>query len=183
MQGDNLRIMSIDPGAANMGVTIQDYNPYKNQFTVQLVHTIDFEAVAVMLFGNYRMFQPDRNLRMMSIQHAIGRYLRAWNPDVIVSEAPFMRDKVQAFASLTECIAHIRTAAFNYSPLLEVVTIDPPTVKRSVGVPGNSGDKSLMQTAILNLPNLTNNTGLDFRLLDEHSTDSIAVGYAYANRS
>lgn len=183
MQGDNLRIMSIDPGAANMGVSIMDYNPYRNHFTSRLVHTINFEAVAVMLYGHYRAFQPDRQLRMMSIQHAIGRYLSAWTPDVIVSEAPFMRDKVQAFASLTECIAHIKTAAFNYSPLLEVVTIDPPTVKRSVGVPGNSGDKTLMHSAVLKLPNLTNSTGMDFQLLDEHSVDSIAVGYAYANRA
>jgi hypothetical protein len=54
-------------------------------------------------------------------------------------------------------------------------TIDPSTIKKSIGVKGNSGDKELMREAVRKITN--NSVPVD--IMDEHSIDSIAIGYAW----
>ncbi|MOA47364.1 hypothetical protein D3C78_1699920 [compost metagenome] len=57
--------------------------------------------------------------------------------------------------------------------------IDPSTVKKAIGVPGNSSDKELVRKAVYALPNLENLSDRELDSLSEHAIDSIAVAHWY----
>ena len=54
-------------------------------------------------------------------------------------------------------------------------------MKKNIGVKGNSGDKDLMTTAVLNNPNIIFNDDIDTESLSEHAIDAIAIGYSVLN--
>ena len=61
--------------------------------------------------------------------------------------------------------------------MLPLTLIDPPTVKKAVGAPGNA-DKLVVKNFVKmsSIINYAGDTPID--LLDEHSIDSIAVNFA-----
>ena len=86
-----------------------------------------------------------------------------------------MERTVKAFAALTECMHSMRNAMYSQNPNRVFHTIDPSTIKKSVGVSGKSGDKELMRKAVQGIAGSMVN--VDW--LDEHAIDSIAVGYSW----
>lgn len=179
---DKIRILSIDPGSNRMGVTIADYYSFDNRLELLMVKTVFVDVTSELLHPSLKDFQSDRSLKLLTIRKVISNYLVNWSPDFIVSESPYMSKQVQAFAALTECITQIRVAAFDYLVTMEVNLIDPATVKKSVGVSGKDGDKQNMLTAVSSLPNVINKSEVEFKDMDEHSIDSIAVGYSFVNK-
>lgn len=180
---DYIRIISIDPGTTTLGITVMDYQIYTNEFHLHLCRTVHVELVAKLNFAHVINFNGERAAKLQAIEFLFERYFDAWNPDVVICESPYLNVRqVSAFSSLTECFTKIRSAAYRYASSLPFILIDPATIKNGVGVKGNSGDKELVKAAVLSRPNLINTAAIDLTLLDEHAIDSIAVGYAYANK-
>src|SRR5690606_32969254 len=103
------------------------------------------------LMNNYGVIGEvygDKSCKLFAIEQAIYYYLSQWEVHAIVSESPYLRRLAQAFAALTECVMAIRRAVYRYNHFITLDLIDPATVKNSVGVPGNSGDKMLMRSAV-----------------------------------
>jgi hypothetical protein len=112
------------------------------------------------------------------VEYAVANYARAWEIERAVSESPYMGKFPAAYAALVSCINAIRSGCSNYDPTLYLDIIDPATIKKQLGVPGNSGDKSLITKAIEKSETIDTSL-IDLSILDEHSVDSIAVGHAY----
>ncbi len=166
--------LSIDPGNM-LGTTINAITP-DNQWCVLHTHTTNVNALIYHKFPRELIeLQGERLFREIVTTEIVQKFATDWGVNIVVSESPYMGRFPQAFATLTECMVAIRKACYNYNAYMNFDTIDPSTIKKSVGVKGNSGDKELMREAVRKITN--NSVPVD--IMDEHSIDSIAIGYAW----
>jgi len=178
-----LRIIGIDPGTDTLGVSVLDVCLATNRILLQQSSTFSGNQMA----RNYRWLSDvhgDKVARLKAHEDNLTDLFHQLRPHEIISEMPYMGKFPAAFAALVECMNAIRNAVIRYDERMPLVTVDPPTVKNTLGVNGKSGDKTLMQRGILQLVasgRIENPTGMDVTLLDEHSIDSIAVAYVRAN--
>lgn len=170
------RLLSIDPGTTTLGVSILSIDLATGLKRVELAYTLN-AAKSIYRYPNIEETQGERHAKLTSHYNAVLRIMREWNVHGVVSESPYLGKFAQAFEALVECLQMLEAAVTHYNPQMELRTIDPSTVKMNVGVNGKSNDKTLVGDAILKLPDLQFAPYVDLASLDEHSWDSIAVGY------
>ena len=175
------RLLSIDPGTDRLGIAISDVDMVTNVHEFLLVTTINIPRVVDWNFDYYAVEHGYAEARAYALGFAVHNFIRSWEPDEFVSEAPYMGRFPQAFASLTKAISSIREAIRAYNVYKNLTVIDPATVKKCIGVSGNSGDKLAVASAVLSHPR-ANLINIDISTLDEHSFDAMAVGLAYTTR-
>jgi hypothetical protein len=167
--------LSIDPGTAMLGTTINAIT-MNDQYVVLHSCTTNIELVVRHTYPTEQiMVHGERFFKNMACARVVDKFATAWWVNDVVSESPYMGRFPQAFGALTECMAAMRNALYVHNPNRALHTIDPSTIKKSVGVSGKSGDKELMRQAVQRIAGSMVN--VDW--LDEHAIDSIAVGYAW----
>ena len=183
--GDStLRILSIDPGSDTLGASIIDVD--LNTLTATVIDSITFNASLHLKHGpqysSIEAVHGNRYARLTTHKNNLTRHMGYWKPHMIICEAPFMGLNPKSYATLVECVDAIREATYRYNPLIELYTVPPMNAKKAIGVSGRGKTKDDVRDAILNMVNnnqsklcYTANTPLV--MLDEHSIDSIAVGY------
>lgn len=172
----NFRILSIDPGTNFTGTSILDID-LNNDIKLKFVETI--KAVNLAKKNNSILHvYGSRFTRIHVTGQQITKLLLEYNPDAVISESPYLGKFPQSFAALTEILSEFRRRTFAYNVSVPFITIDPSTVKKSLGVKGTSGDKKLMRKAIEKIK-FKNSDYSNYNLLDEHSIDAIAVGLWY----
>lgn len=173
-----VRVMAVDPGTNTLGLSVHEANIETGQLIVLDAYTVNVPRIA----GIYKSVEletlDEKVAKLEAIEYSIANYARSWEVTYAVSESPYMGKFPAAYGALVSCINAIRKGCIFYDSALNLEIIDPSTVKKSLGVPGNSGDKSLIDTAIL-VNKSINTSNIDYKVLDEHSKDSIAVGYAF----
>lgn len=177
-----VNIVGLDPGSDTLGVGILEFDLE----TLQIVST---HALTLNGSRNGRgsfvtEIHGDRYGRIASHQEGLTRIFERVNPIAIVSESPFMsRRRPMAYGALTEVVCAERAAVLAFDKWKPLVMIDPPTVKRAVGVSGKTGGpegKKLMLQALLVLaPTLHYEGDVPLNRLDEHSIDALAVAYCH----
>lgn len=177
-------ILSIDPGTKNLGISVLDLTLH-NVSTTEVgfnLEILDTRTVGIenLVKLKYSALMEERSLRELKVKACYDTILKmvdTWTPAIVISEAPYMGRFPTAFGALVECLQAVREAVMDYDVDLPFVSIDPATVKKMVGVKGNSGDKNAMTKALHKLfPDR-----LDLLAhLDEHAIDSLGVGYAWS---
>lgn len=175
-------VIGFDPGSDTLGVGILS-------FDVETLVIVSTQAFTLNGTRNGRgsfvtQVHGDRRGRIDSHKYEIARVLQLVRPVAIASESPFMsRRRPAAYGALTEVVCAIWEALMLYDPWRPLEMIDPPTVKRAVGVSGKTGGpegKKLMQKALLVLEHTLHYNGLvPMAELDEHSIDALAVAYCH----
>lgn len=175
-------ILGIDPGSDTLGVGILT-------FDVRTLAIVSTQALTLNGTRNGRgsfatEVHGDRYGRIESHKQELIRIFRLTRPMAVASESPFMsRRRPQAYGALTEVVCAIRAALLHYDCWQPLEMIDPPTVKRAVGVDGRTGGpegKKLMQTALLRMEAALHYDGfVPMQQLDEHSIDALAVAYCH----
>lgn len=171
------RLLSIDPGSFFAGISISEIDEAKKEMVVIDSHTLDLDRVLRLQYPDLYLNQPDRVRRLRALYESVLHYLNTWRPVAVCCEGPYFRRRPLPFAVLVECVTTIRAALFEYDPDLVLTIVDPATVKKTLGVKGNSGDKDLIKKALPKqvdlkiIPNL--------KLMSEHACDSVGVGYYY----
>lgn len=175
-------IVGIDPGSDTLGVGILT-------FDVQSFAIVSTQAFTLNGTRNGRGsfttdVHGDRYGRIESHREELARVFGRVRPIAVASESPFMsRRRPAAYGALTEVVCAVRAALMLHSPWLALEMIDPPTVKRAVGVSGKTGGpegKKLMQQALLVMaPTLNYDGDVPMNRLDEHSIDALAVAYCH----
>lgn len=171
---DTYRIVGIDPGTSTLGISVIEVDSSGN-LSLVWCETIK-GARFLKKYPDLEEVHGSRFTRLYGYKHWLYEFFQNWQPNAVVCEANFMGRFPAAYAALTESVMVIREAALMYDVNISFTTIDPPSVKVSVGVPGKSKDKELVRQAIRNLP-LKYTLPQRLPNLDEHSCDSIAVGY------
>lgn len=170
------RIVAIDPGTNALGLAVLDADIATGHLFVKDALTIDV-ARFINRYPQVATVHGDRVAKLYGVERALMKYFMAWQPARVVSEAPYMGRFPQAFGALVECVTAIRRALMNYNRSLPLASLDPATVKKSIGVSGKSGDKEAILPALKKRTDIT--FLIDVDALDEHARDAIAVGYAY----
>lgn len=171
------RIMAIDPGTNSIGVSILDLDLLT--FKINLIWSDTFHPdKSLKYMSTYVSRHGDLDAKLQVIEDLLLDLMLDYDVDDIVSESPYMGRFAAAFGALTKCLGAIDKAVRNYDYTLDLYLIDPSTVKSNVGVSGKSGDKNLVKQAVLMLP-FININNINLHYLDEHSIDSIAVGYGF----
>lgn len=173
---DTIRMLSIDPGSQNFGITVSEL--LAGTMSVIYSTTLNIDKLCTMnryhdILNNHGV----RAAKMACIEYSVSKLIYSWDVQFVVSESPYMGKFVQTLIVLIETIASIRRGILAIDATIPFMTVDPATVKRNVGVSGKSGDKTLILPALAKLDRLCLDN-IDVNNLDEHSIDSIAVGYS-----
>lgn len=173
-----LRILAIDPGLNNTGISIFDVavSPFKilkiHSFTLKADYLIDRSGLSDESFS-------ERMHKRFSAREAIVGITKSYRPSVVVSESPFFdRKRPSSFATLVEVITTYFDAIVAVDPLITFSIVEPLLVKKVLGVAGQKG-KEVVIEAVSKLEVLREALDVPFKNLDDHAVDSIAVGYAW----
>lgn len=170
-------MISIDPGTNCLGIAISIMDVVNKKIAVEYAYTVDIKTVAKLYASHIETYYGERAAKLYAVEYLIFNLCRSWNPTVIGCEGPYLGKFPQAYAALVECLGAIKRGCEQYRMSLPVFVFDPASVKKLIGVPGNSGDKMAIARAVLNHPCIDTSL-VDLTILDEHSTDAIAVGHA-----
>lgn len=173
------RILCIDPGTNHTGYSVLDLNN-SGELRCIYARTLDTSPL-VRIDGVTTNLHSDRFSKIRILGNELLHLLRIFRPHVVISESPYMGRFPQSFAALVEVLLMFRDVIFQFDPALPFETIDPSSVKKSMGVSGKSGDKDLMSTA-LQKENIQYLSGINSKEFDEHTVDSICVGVHYIKR-
>lgn len=170
--GNTFTILSLDPGTGYTGYGLITANidslemVSASAWTVNAHKLIDRDGWDVSLYD-------ERFARIKQHSYKFEEYLKKYQPLIVVSESPFYNPRrPSAFGALLEVILTIRETLYRWDRWMFLYQIDPATAKKSVGVPGNSGDKSLVKKKLLELPEFKSIGLEDF---DEHSADALLI--------
>lgn len=168
-------LVSLDPGSETLGVA--DFYVNVNTFEIVGCAARTFKGTKLSISPWIMENQSPQFARIHAHYLNLLSFLEDRKPFAVASESPFFSKKFpQAFAPLVLTLDAITRAMRAYDAWVPLTRIDPPTVKKAVGAPGNAG-KPEMRKAVLGLKDLNYNGALPIDILDEHSIDALAVGY------
>lgn len=177
-------IMGIDPGTDTLGVSLVEIDIKAE--TVHLVHAETFHGrKGVSLYKDYSNEFGDRRAKFRYNKEKLVSFLNWAQPNIIISESPYMGRFANAFEALVQCLEMLRATVHNYDPSLQLQTIDPSSVKKAVGAPGKTkkgGQKDLVKQGVMGLTKLINETKWPLDCYDEHTIDAIAVACYQVNQ-
>ena len=168
------RILGIDPGTNTLGVA-------ELSFDVETLEILNMTAKTLTAAKHTKDFwsngiHGDRFSRINWLEESLLDILQESDPFQIAIESPFFnRMRPNAFEPLIQIKFAVQRAVQRHSAWRCMYEIDPPTVKKAVGVKGNA-DKFVVRDGLIamNLPW----TGTAVNMLDEHSIDAGAVAIA-----
>ena len=179
----NATIVSIDPGTVCLGVGLLDFDVQ----TFKLVSADAFTIDANKLQSNEHTGQlyGSRQQRIDALSDYIYfEVLQKIQPFGFACESPFFNPlRPNAYVALVETLSAIRQTYRYYTDRKPMYLIDPPTVKKAIGVKQIKGEKTkeAVLRAMLAHPELSAKTIKPIEEYDEHSLDALAVGYTLLN--
>lgn len=171
------QLLSIDPGSRKgLGMSVTQVS--ENKLTV--VYSTTINVLDVM---KHNEMDETHSERMRAITWIVKSMVRAWSVDDVVSESAYFRRFVHPYKTLVEVISAIERAYADCFLSGSLQTVDPKTVKTTLGLIGDVRDKSLVKNALtVSREDLIIPPEIFFDSLDEHAVDSIAIAYAYFKR-
>lgn len=174
------RIVGIDPGTDNLGVSVLDVDLRTGSVTLISSQTL---TASRMINGWHRIsdLHGARFSRLQVLGNALVEIFVEYDPHAIISETPYFNKKrPDAFGALVEALSMIRGAVYRFCSSMALLKVDPAKNKANLGVSGKSSDKELVKRAVMGLSDLHNPYQINLALLDEHSIDSLAVAWFHA---
>lgn len=171
-------ICGIDPGTNMLGFATLRFN----------LKTLEVVSVQADSFKSDHMVQDDdlltitqleRTAKIIAQKDNLVQQFRFYRPNVIICENPFInRFRPNAFGPLVEIVFAIRTAVFEYNPVVKFLTYPPSIIKKCVGAGAIAG-KDAVKQAILSIEELNPCALTDLSGLDEHALDAIGAAYTH----
>lgn len=170
------RVLAIDPGTDTLGSAVLDVD----------VRVGDVEVSYAGTWHAARRFDPDsdaaytygsRLARIREHQESLTRLLDEHKPHAVACETPFIGRFANSGMALSELFGALQLAVLEWSPNCGFLGVDNRSAKTAVGIKTKKVQKTDVRDCVLNLVDLQCLTGVNLKLLDEHSIDAIAVGY------
>lgn len=173
-----LRVLSIDPGTNKLGCSFALAHLGCKTFTVLDANTIDIDRLVNIVHNDKVISHGKYNTMTDCVYQFINKLIQEYQPDWVICESPYMNSRFPLpYALLTLCVQSIQQAVKDFDVTIGFSLIDPASVKKRIGVKGNSGDKQAVYHALLKQPYLRTNIDLTNNSIDEHASDAIAIGY------
>ena len=172
--GKTAVIIGLDPGSETLGFGTIEFDIETMQIVKSTAKT--FVGSKLMRQKSWEIeLNGERFSRINAHKENLKYLFGIHNPLQIACESPFYNPRrPNAYGVLVEVLIAIKQAVYEYSNWRSVFLIDPPTVKKAIGAPGNA-DKVKMKECILKMTNLCYDGNLEE--IDEHSIDALAVAY------
>lgn len=170
-------IIGIDPGSQTLGLSVLSFDVTSMQIVQTQAQT--FQGDRLPYFDEHvAKVHGERLARIYAHRQNLLNILLHYRPVSVACESPFFNARrPNAFAALLEVMNEVRNAVIQYNPYMQLITIDPPTVKKAVGAAGNA-DKVGVLAALIKKQDELRFTEISVPgLLDEHSVDATAVSY------
>lgn len=176
---DTFKILSIDPGTVNQGYGLIEAEVQSLKLVKAMAWTVDASKFTTNEDADTLLYGP-RFSRVRKHGLVFKHYLQKFDPLIVVCEAPFYNPRrPEAFSALLETIFTIRHQLYVWDRCMKLETIDPSSAKKSIGVSGISGDKSLIKSKLLQIDEFIDAGVQDF---DEHSADALLIGKCFLDR-
>lgn len=178
--GSQFRIMAIDPGSDTLGLSLLTVDLRNGDIAVHYSSTHTASRQLRYLPEGYEDLHGSMFSRMHCHRHMLTNMMHEFQPHCIIAESAFLKKKfANAFASLTVGLEMIKSAIRDYNRFMVLELIGPSEAKKAVGHKGGKGsDKDGVKACVVNYPGLI--WHVDPAELDEHSSDSIAIGMSKA---
>ena len=171
-----VKLVGIDPGSSNLGFAWLEYD----LLTSKIVRTqaTTFNGVKLMKLDTWAIeMHGERASRIKALKNKLLNSFLELMPIQIVCEGAFFNQlRPNAFEVLIEVRTAIKEAISDYDCWKTIYLIDPPTVKKGVGAPGNA-KKDVIKQCVLALPDLNYEGTVSLNDLDEHAIDALAIAY------
>lgn len=178
-----LRIISIDPGSNKAGYAVMEMDFNTGKYKVLYCQTMVGNTLASTYFEKWLSdLHGDRIIKNLSHGLHLGMLLVKYKPLLVVAENSYVGKFVNAHKALMEHVTVLKMTCINYNKTMEFGMLSPSAVKKTVGVSGTSGDKTLMKNALLKRKDVSYAKGVNKAELDEHSIDSICIGITACKR-
>ncbi|ARV77314.1 holliday junction resolvase [Pseudomonas phage Noxifer] len=168
-----LRVLSIDPGSYNTGVSHWHWDFESPKFDLVTAYTLKIPD-SDKRYAITREMGTDRVARLFHLDDTLTDILEEFRPHMVICESNYKGRFADAYATLVECVAVIRNVLYRYDPTMPLLQVDPMTAKKAAGVVGKSKDKMDVVRALKKRTDI--NWGVELDTLDEHSSDSVAIG-------
>lgn len=180
-QYSTYRLMGLDPGLNNTGVSIYDISYQTGEILRIEAFTLANDKLPNHT-GIDEDFATERTIKLYKLKSALLWSLSHYNPAYVVSEAPFYSPLMpMAFGALTEVVCIIHSSILAWNPNIGFHTVPPLLVKKLVGTKAVKNDtvkgKELVKQGVMNIPEIMNVLVTPIETLSEHAIDAIAVGY------
>lgn len=189
-----LRIVSIDPGSSTMGISLLEVRfDGSNKVVVRESYTIHLRDTHPT-YAAMRDLHGSRVARLLQVGDTLADLFRQYRPHVVIAEDNYMGRFAAAFEALVECVMVIRNTLYQYDRFIPLYMVEPSAAKRVAGVEKQGGGKGKKRKRKYDKTNqaekkelvreaLRKRTDIEWHVeldtLDEHSVDSVAIGYYY----
>ena len=177
------RVLTFDPGA-NLGITVSEGDMGLTYLKPIHTETVDLNKWMKILHPEIEELYGARFARIYTLRDVVQNVMHRLQPDFMAHENAFMMiRRVTAGITLAEYVLIMRMCAYEYDPAMPIFGFAPFEIKSAVKIKGKlSGNKTLVSDALKKLPDL-DLSEIDFESLDEHSVDSIAIGYCFMSKN
>jgi len=169
--------LSIDPGIANLGISVNTFTyPFTSVETILVKNTRKLTDEEKVLEETYNSRTPKIYFILKHINELLNKY-----PDIdtLVLEAPFYNALTPAaYGSLLEVIFAIKYSIV-IPKNLKFVLIEPLLVKKLFTSKSVANKEAMRQFLILRKQSGDIILSKDIEELSEHEIDAIAVGFVY----
>ena len=169
------RVIGIDPGVNSLGLSVFEKNVKNGKIALVWSETIKSKRFEKD-YSDIAKRDGERFAKVWGYKNTLVDYFNNFQPNSVISEGNYMGKFPNAYSALTEMVLIIRLALMDYNSSISLKVIDPSTVKKFLGVKGNASDKNLINEKIKSL-DIIFHLPQKIDKLDEHSIDSIAIGY------
>ena len=173
-------ILSFDPGAGATGWAYSIYDHEKKRMYVNATGLLEGRKLLLDLKGQRGDFYVRKYgiqfCQLEAFHEAFCTLMREYDPDVVLSEAPFAGRFVAAYSSLRLTVDRIKRAAQTVINKT-VEELAPTLVKKAVFGKGTA-DKNDMK-AVFRKKDVIFNIKTD---LSEHEIDAVSVAYAWIQK-
>lgn len=165
------KFIAIDPGSQTLGLAIYTIDSADMSILEIRTSTLYLDTLPMNnLFNN----SYNRDDKLISLYKFMLNLFNCELPSAVVIEAPFFnRFSPKAYGVLTEVVAYIKMASFNYSALIDVINVEPLLVKKTIGSNYREGKDGVRDAVLRNnilKPFLSDS-------ITEHEYDAISIGW------
>lgn len=170
------RFFAIDPGSDTLGLSIFDLNTITKRLSIVDVTTVSAARMSRDHF-DINDIHGNKTARLLAHKDMLYQSLINWFPQAIICESSYMGKFAHAFGVGIETMTYLKQAAYEYNPYMPFETIDPSSAKKALKA-SIKGKDSVRESILALVPSEIDYYGsVPIQLLDEHSIDSIAIGY------
>ena len=172
-----LRVLAVDPGAGKAGYAVVELDFESEKSRIIHMETRKGEELMKLFFDkDFIKMNNERTVKNLAHSKYLTLLLKKYEPNAVAVEDAYVR-QITAYHSLIEHTTLHRAAVFRYDPFMEFCLVTASQAKAAVGVTGNSGDKTLITKALIELSKTKlNASGYEFTKQEEHANHAVAIG-------